>query len=93
MLAMVGAVDHDGPGDRADQALGPPAGMNAIGFTGWTFLLGGLTLLPFTLIFEGLPRRADRPQHRRPGLPRADQRHRRVRAVVLGAATADAPAR
>ena len=34
---------------------GLPPGMNAARFTGWTFLLGGLTLLPFTLIFEGLP--------------------------------------
>ena len=65
---------------------GRPPGMNAIGFTGWTFLLGGLTLLPFTLAFEGLPARPDRPQHRRPGLPGADQRHHRVRAVVLGSA-------
>jgi probable blue pigment (indigoidine) exporter len=34
---------------------GIPPGMNAARFTGWIFLLGGLTLLPFTLIFEGLP--------------------------------------
>jgi probable blue pigment (indigoidine) exporter len=34
---------------------GLPPGMNAARFTGWTFLLGGLTLLPFVLIFEGLP--------------------------------------
>jgi len=30
--------------------------MGAIAVTGWTFLLGGLTLLPFVLIVEGLPR-------------------------------------
>jgi probable blue pigment (indigoidine) exporter len=29
--------------------------MSSIGVTGWTFLFGGITLLPFTLIFEGLP--------------------------------------
>ena len=33
--------------------------MNAARFTGWTFLLGGLTLLPFTLVFEGLPTQLD----------------------------------
>ena len=32
--------------------------MNAIGVTGWTFLLGGLTLLPFTLDL----RRSARPR-------------------------------
>jgi len=35
---------------------GTPPGMGAIAMTGWTFLLGGLTLLPFVVIFEGLPR-------------------------------------
>ena len=34
---------------------GPPPGWGAAGFTGWTFLLGGLALLPFTLAIEGLP--------------------------------------
>jgi probable blue pigment (indigoidine) exporter len=29
--------------------------MNAVAFTGWTFLFGGLALLPITLVFEGLP--------------------------------------
>ena len=77
LLAMTGAATHDGHRDRADQALGPAAGDElAVGMTGWTFLLAGLTLLPITLIVEGLPRPADRPQHRRPGLPGADQRHR-----------------
>jgi probable blue pigment (indigoidine) exporter len=36
---------------------GHPEGMSTPAFTGWTFLLGGLTLLPFTLIIEGLPDR------------------------------------
>jgi hypothetical protein len=34
---------------------GIPEGMSSIGFTGWTFLLAGLTLLPVTLLIEGLP--------------------------------------
>jgi len=29
--------------------------MTAIGVTGWTFLFAGLTLLPVTLLVEGLP--------------------------------------
>ena len=47
--------DHVQRGDRADQAVGPPEGMTSIGVTGWTFLLAGLTLLPATLLIEGLP--------------------------------------
>jgi len=34
---------------------GRPAGMGPLQFTGWTFLLGGLVLVPFTLAIEGLP--------------------------------------
>jgi len=34
---------------------GRPPGMGPLQFTGWTFLLGGLVLLPFTLVIEGLP--------------------------------------
>jgi len=34
---------------------GWPAGMSARGFTGWTFLIGGLTLLPVMCLAEGLP--------------------------------------
>jgi probable blue pigment (indigoidine) exporter len=29
--------------------------MSAVGMTGWTFLIAGLTLLPVTLLVEGLP--------------------------------------
>jgi probable blue pigment (indigoidine) exporter len=29
--------------------------MSSLGVTGWTFLLAGLTLLPITLLIEGLP--------------------------------------
>jgi len=34
---------------------GRPPGIGPLQFTGWTFLLGGLVLLPFTLVIEGLP--------------------------------------
>ena len=52
---MVGAVTMMGTATVLTKRWGRPDGMNSIGVTGWTFLLGGLTLLPFTLIFEGLP--------------------------------------
>jgi probable blue pigment (indigoidine) exporter len=35
---------------------GRPEGMTSVGVTGWTFLFAGLTLLPITLIIEGLSR-------------------------------------
>jgi probable blue pigment (indigoidine) exporter len=34
---------------------GRPEGMTSVGVTGWTFLFAGLTLLPVTLLIEGLP--------------------------------------
>ncbi len=55
LIAMVGAVLMMGTATVLTKRWGTPAGMTSIGVTGWTFLLGGLTLLPFTLIFEGLP--------------------------------------
>ncbi len=55
LIAMVGAVLMMGTATVLTKRWGTPAGMNSIGVTGWTFLLGGLTLFPFTLIFEGLP--------------------------------------
>ena len=55
LLAMVGAVTMMGTATVLTKRWGRPEGMNAIGVTGWTFLLGGLTLLPFTLLVEGLP--------------------------------------
>ena len=76
LLAMTGAATMMGVATVLTKRWGRPPGMSSIGMTGWTFLLAGLTLLPVTLIFEGLPRPADRPQHRRSGLPGADQRHR-----------------
>ena len=67
---------------------GFPPDMNAARFTGWTFLLGGLALLPFMLIFEGLPDALTRPQRRRVDLPGRGQRRPGVLVVVLGSATA-----
>lgn len=55
ILAMVGAVLMMGTATVLTKRWGHPAGMSPIAVTGWTFLFAGLTLLPFTLIFEGLP--------------------------------------
>ena len=55
LLAMTGCVIMMAFATVLTKRWGLPPGMNAARFTGWTFLLGGLTLLPFTLIFEGLP--------------------------------------
>ncbi len=55
LLAMTSCVIMISFAAVLTKRWGPPPGMNAARFTGWTFLLGGLTLLPFTLIFEGLP--------------------------------------
>jgi len=55
VLAMVGCVVMMGVSTVLTKRWGHPPGMSATGFTGWTFLLGGLTLLPFTLAVEGLP--------------------------------------
>nr|WP_275588466.1 EamA family transporter [Microlunatus panaciterrae] len=57
VLAMVVGVSMMAVATVLTKRWGQPPGMNAMGFTGWTFLLGGLTLLPFTLLFEGLPDR------------------------------------
>jgi probable blue pigment (indigoidine) exporter len=55
IVAMVGAVTMMGTATVLTKRWGRPPGMSSIGVTGWTFLFGGITLLPFTLIFEGLP--------------------------------------
>ena len=55
VLAMTGCVAMMGVATVLTKRWGHPLGMSAPAFTGWTFLLGGLTLLPFTLAFEGLP--------------------------------------
>jgi probable blue pigment (indigoidine) exporter len=55
IAAMVSCVIMMGVATVLTKRWGTPVGMNAAGFTGWTFLLGGLTLLPFTLLTEGVP--------------------------------------
>lgn len=55
LLAMTTCVIMMGFSTVLTKRWGHPPGWGAASFTGWTFLLGGLTLLPFTLIFEGLP--------------------------------------
>lgn len=55
ILAMTSCVVMMSAAAVLTKRWGRPPGMGAAGFTGWTFLLGGLTLLPFTLAFEGLP--------------------------------------
>jgi probable blue pigment (indigoidine) exporter len=56
IVAMVGAVLMMGLGTVLTKRWGRPPGMNAVRLTGWIFLFAGLTLLPFTLAIEGLPR-------------------------------------
>jgi probable blue pigment (indigoidine) exporter len=55
LLAMLGAVTMMGVATVLTKRWGHPPGMNAVAVTGWTFLFGGLALLPVTLLFEGLP--------------------------------------
>jgi probable blue pigment (indigoidine) exporter len=55
ILAMVGAVSMMGTATVLTKRWGHPPGMGPVAVTGWTFLFAGITLLPFTLIFEGLP--------------------------------------
>jgi len=55
LTAMITVVVMMGVATVLTKRWGHPPGMSAPAFTGWTFLLGGLTLLPFTLVFEGLP--------------------------------------
>lgn len=55
LLAMLSCVTMIGLANILVKRWGRPPGMNVMGLTGWTFLIGGLTLVPFTLLFEGLP--------------------------------------
>ena len=55
LLAMTGAATMMGVATVLTKRWGRPPGMSSLGMTGWTFLLAGLTLLPITLIVEGLP--------------------------------------
>lgn len=55
LLAMGGAAIMFSVATVLTKRWGQPKGMTAVGVTGWTFLLAGLTLLPVTLLIEGLP--------------------------------------
>jgi probable blue pigment (indigoidine) exporter len=55
LIAMAGAAIMFSAATVLTKRWGRPEGMTSIGVTGWTFLLAGLTLLPATLLIEGLP--------------------------------------
>jgi probable blue pigment (indigoidine) exporter len=55
LLAMTGAAAMMGLATVLTKRWGVPPGMGSVGMTGWTFLLAGITLLPVTLLVEGLP--------------------------------------
>jgi probable blue pigment (indigoidine) exporter len=55
LIAMGAAAIMFGVATVLTKRWGRPEGMTSIGVTGWTFLLAGLTLLPVTLLVEGLP--------------------------------------
>jgi probable blue pigment (indigoidine) exporter len=55
LIAMGGAAVMFSVATVLTKRWGRPEGMTSVGVTGWTFLLAGLTLLPATLIIEGLP--------------------------------------
>lgn len=55
ILAMVVVVVMMALGTVLMKRWGNPPGMGPLRVTGWTFLFAGITLLPFTLAFEGLP--------------------------------------
>ncbi len=55
LLAMTGAASMMAVATVLTKRWGSPPGMNPVRVAGWTFLIAGLTLLPITLIAEGLP--------------------------------------
>jgi probable blue pigment (indigoidine) exporter len=55
LVAMTGAATMMALATVLTKRWGRPPGMGAVGMTGWTFLLAGITLLPVTLLAEGLP--------------------------------------
>ena len=55
LVAMAAAAIMFSVATVLTKRWGRPEGMTSIGVTGWTFLLAGLTLLPATLLIEGLP--------------------------------------
>ena len=57
LIAMAGAAIMFSVATVLTKRWGRPDGMTTIGVTGWIFLFAGLTLLPVTLLIEGLPDR------------------------------------
>jgi probable blue pigment (indigoidine) exporter len=55
LIAMAGAAIMFSVATVLTKRWGRPDGMTTIGVTGWIFLFAGLTLLPVTLLIEGLP--------------------------------------
>ena len=55
LLAMTAAALMMGLATVLTKRWGRPPGMSSLRMTGWTFLFAGLTLLPVTLLVEGLP--------------------------------------
>ena len=89
LLAMTGAAIMMGIATVLTKRWGRPPGMSSIGMTGWTFLLAGLTLLPFTLIVEGLPEQLTARNVGGLVYLVLISGIARVRAVVLGSAAPD----
>jgi probable blue pigment (indigoidine) exporter len=55
LIAMAAAAIMFSVATVLTKRWGRPEGMTTIGVTGWIFLFAGLTLLPATLLIEGLP--------------------------------------
>ncbi len=55
VAAMSAGVVMMALGNVLVKRWGTPPGVTSAQFTGWLFLVGGLTLLPVTLVVEGLP--------------------------------------
>jgi probable blue pigment (indigoidine) exporter len=55
LIAMTGAMIMFSVATVLTKRWGRPEGMSSIGVTGWIFLFAGLTLLPVTLLIEGVP--------------------------------------
>jgi probable blue pigment (indigoidine) exporter len=55
LIAMTGAMIMFSVATVLTKRWGRPEGMSSMGVTGWIFLLAGLTLLPVTLLIEGVP--------------------------------------
>ncbi len=55
VVAMSAGVSMMALGNVLVKRWGTPPGVNSAQLTGWLFLIGGVTLLPVTLLVEGLP--------------------------------------